>query len=310
MKLRTNEWTSIFQSCASLALKKLSFTPLDAQKGNKMAEHIPWADRLSAEVDAFCNLWKNRRWLAIIFLLIVIGFCIVSMVGWFKRGTQIETLKVDNREIKRDLRQSESENKSLSETVAPLIARAAKEFPGEEINISLKKIVDRLEQQNPLRQPIASATATVILRIQSDANISSHFMDRGGYAAIAQGGTTLLQASSHESWGNQLGNSNVQYRGVFTMPADSPAVGKPIDFLRQASYVQLEFMKMPTNSLVTGGKVIFVLNDSTRLEFEVPEQRSDDRRVFVRNLADGMKQLASNQASEAIGAQGTPQPQH
>lgn len=264
-----------------------------------MAEHTPWADRLSSEVDAFSRLWRNRRWLAIIFILIVVGVCIVSTVGWFKRGAQIDDLKTENREIKRDLRQTESENKSLRETVAPLMARAAKEFPGEEINVSLKKIVERLEQQNPLRQSITSATATVVLTIQSDTNVNSHFMDSGGYAAIAQNNTALLQASSHESWGNQLGNGVVRYRGVFTMPADSSAVGKPIEFLRQANYIQLEFMQIPTNSLVTGGKVIFVINDSTRLEFVVPEQRSDERRVFVRNLADGMKPLASNQSMQA-----------
>ena len=260
-----------------------------------MGEHTPWADRLSNEVDAFFRLWKNRRWLAIIFIVIAVGVCIASTVGWFKRGNQIDDLKIENREIKRDLRQVESENKSLRETVAPLMARAAKEFPGEEINVSLKKIVDRLEQQDPLRQPIASATATVVLTIQSDAEVNSHFMDRGGYAVIAQSNAALLQASSHESWGNQLGNSVVRYRGVFTMPADSSAVGKPIEFLRHADYIQTEFLKMPTNSLVTGGKVIFVINDSTRLEFAVPEQRSDERRVFIRDLTEGMKPLASNQ---------------
>jgi len=56
---------------------------------------------------------------------------------------------------------------------------------------------------------------------------------------------------------------------------------------------------MPTNSLVTSGKVIFVVNDSVRLEFAIPQQQSVDRRVFVRNLAKGMKPLASNKAIES-----------
>jgi len=115
-----------------------------------------------------------------------------------------------------------------------------------------------------------------------------------GYVAIAQGSSTLLQASSHESWGNQLGNGIIRYRGVFTMPADSSAVGKPIQFLKQGQYLQIEFAKMPENSLVTEGKVIFVLNDLTRLAFDIPEQKSDARRVFVRDLSPGMKPLAFN----------------
>ena len=260
-----------------------------------MGEHIPWADRLSGEVDGFFRLWKNRRWLAIILILFVFGFSLFSSIGWLKRGTQVDSLKIDNRELSRDLRQLESENKGLRETVAPLIARAAKEFPGEEINSSLKKIVERLEQQDPLRQPIASCTATVTVFVKSDENVDAHYMDRGGYVVIAQGNSALLRVSSHESWGNQLGNSTVRYRGLFTMPADSSAAGKPIQCLKEGQYIQIEFAKMPEKSLVTNGKVIFVLNDLTRLEFDIPEQHFENRRVFVRELAEGMKPLASNQ---------------
>ena len=198
-----------------------------------------------------------------------------------------------------DVRQLESENKGLRETVAPLIARAAKEFPGEEINTSLKKIIERLEQQDPLRQSIASCTATVIVYIKSEEAVSSHFMDRGGYVAIAQGSSALIRASSHESWGNQMGNGVVRYRGVFSMPADSSAVGKPIQFLKEGQYLQVEFAKMPENSIVTEGKVIFVLNDITRLEFEIPEQTSAERRVFVRDLSLGMEPLAFQQLNSA-----------
>jgi len=255
----------------------------------------PWAKRLSDEIDAFCHLWKNRRWLAVLFIFIVIGVCAFSSVGWFQRGKEIDRLTSENKDIKRDLRQVESENKGLRETVAPLIARAAKEFPGEEINISLKKIVDRLEAQRPARQPIASATATVVLTIKSDDNVSAHFMGQGGFAAFGQGNIPLLLTSSHESWGSQIGNSTIQYTGTFTMPADSPAVGKPIEFLKQAGYVQAEFNAMPSNSLITGGKIIFVINNSTRLEFSIPEQRSDGRRVSVRDLGKGLQPLVSNQ---------------
>jgi hypothetical protein len=259
-----------------------------------MRENIPWSDRISNEVDAFFRLWKNRRWLAIALLLAIIGFSVFSSIGWFRRGTQVDMLNTQNRELQRDLRQIESENKGLRETVAPLLARAAKEFPGEEINSSLKKIVERLEKQDPLRQPIASCTATVTVFIKSDENVNSHFMDRGGYVAIAQGNSALLQASSHESWGNQMGSGRVWYRGIFTMPADSLAVGKPIQSLKDGQFLQIEFAKMPENSAVTAGKAIFVLNDLTRLEFDIPEQQSDARRIFVRDLSQGMKQLESN----------------
>jgi hypothetical protein len=257
--------------------------------------------RIKDEVDAFFKLWRERRFLAILFLIIVMGVAIYFVIAWVSQGRTIASLKEENsvllsekRDIERDNRQLEIENKGLRDTVAPLIARAAKEFPGEEINISLKKIVDRLENQNPLRQPIASATANVILTIKSDNAVSSHYMDRGGGVAFAQGNSALLTASSYESWGNQMGNGEVRYTGNFTMAAVDPALGKPIEFLKQAQYIQIEFVVMPENSTVTGGKVIFVINGSMRLEFDIPKQQSNGQRVFIRDLAVGLKPLISN----------------
>lgn len=266
-----------------------------------MAEQKPYAERLKDEVDAFFALWRERRFLAIIFLLIVVGVSVYFLAAWIYRGRTIARLEKANtnllsetRDLKRDIRQLESENKSLRDTVAPLIARAAKEFPGEEINTSLKKIVDRLENQNPLRQPIASATAKVILTVKSDDTVNMHYMSQGGYATFAQGKNALLKASSYESWGKQIGNGEVQYSGDFTMSADDSAVGKPIEFLKQAQYIQMEFTVMPGNSVVTGGKVIFVINGSIRLEFDIPKQPSDGQRVFIRDLTVGLKPLMPN----------------
>jgi len=149
-------------------------------------------------------------------------------------------------------------------------------------------------QPNPLRQAIATATATVALTIQSDAEGNTYSAHQGGYAAFGRGNTVLLKALAIDSWRKQLGNGVVRYHSVFSMPADSPGVGEPIEVLKQAEYIQTEFKTMPTNSLVTGGTVVFVMNNSVRLEFIVPEQRCPDRRVFIRSLAEGMKPLASN----------------
>ena len=263
-----------------------------------MPEHKPWADRLNDEVEAFFRLWKNRRWLAIVFIVVVLVVCATSIFGWLQRGYKIDDLKSKNlemsstnKELNRDIRQLESENKSLRETVAPLIARAAKEFPGEEINTSLKKIINRLEKENPLLKPIASATATVQVTIKSDDKVNAHFIDSGGGVAFGKGSVALLQASSHESWGTQSGTGEVIYRGVFSMPADADAVGKPIEFLKGAEYIQAEFAQMPTDSIILNGKAIFVINDSIRLEFSIPKQQSVGKSVFIRDLTDGMKPL-------------------
>jgi cell division protein FtsB len=107
--------------------------------------YTPWAQRLKMEVEGFFQLWRERRWLAIIFVLILLAVSIYSFVGWYKSGEkiqeqteQISQLKTDKSDLARDNTQLRTENAGLRETVAPLLARAAKEFPGEEINSSLK----------------------------------------------------------------------------------------------------------------------------------------------------------------------------
>ena len=226
----------------------------------------PWADRLNEEVESFSRLWHDRRWLAIIFILILIGVLIYSGIGWFQSRTKIDELestisdlKTDNRELKRDLRQAESEVTSLRDVVAPLINQAVEEFPSKKIYDALKIIIDRLEKENPLKKPIASATSTVEIVIQSDQKINQHYMDSGGYLAFAKGTKTILTTSASNSWARQTGNGEVVYRGVFQMPATNSAVGKPIEFLESAEYLQILFYQIPKNSSVIIGKAIIVL---------------------------------------------------
>jgi hypothetical protein len=256
-----------------------------------MSDYKPWADRLREEIDAFFRLWKERKWYAIVFIAFTLGTGIYFVVESIHKGTTIDSLQAESKELKRDLRQLESENRSLRETVAPLIARAAKEFPGEEINTSLKKILDRLEKENPLQKPIAMATAEVEISIKSDAQVNTRFMDQGGYAALCRGASTLLITSATESMARQTGRGEVVYRGEFKMRADDFAVGMPIKFIKGAEYLQIEFNAMPEDSAVVSGKAIFVVNNSTRLAFSIPQQQSDKKKVFVRNLADELISL-------------------
>lgn len=259
-----------------------------------MGEYITWAEKAKAEVDAFFRLWRERKWLAVVVLMALVGFCAWSGYSNWSKSQSIEQLKGEKTDLESKLRESDRENRGLRETVAPLLARAAKEFPGEEINSSLKKIVAKLESQDPLKQGIATVTATVEIRIKSDADVGSHFMDQGGYVALGQGADGLIVAQGVDSFGNRTGDGEVTYRGVFAMAADASAVGKPIEFLRGGQYVQTELQAMPEDSTILGGKVIFVINNSLHLEFKVPAQKADKRRVFIRDVVAGMKPLSGD----------------
>jgi hypothetical protein len=111
------------------------------------------------------------------------------------------------------------------ETVAfarrPLRYFAARQFPGEEITETFKKLLRQLEMDCPSNRPLASAVVTVWLVTDSaDQVINSHFIDRGGYVAFGKGPNALKVTSSHDSFGNTMAAHEVRYHAVFQMAAD------------------------------------------------------------------------------------------
>ena len=68
------------------------------------------------------------------------------------------------------------------------------------------------------------------------------------------------------------------------MSADDSAVGKPVEFLQDAEYLQIAFATIPNGSTVLGGKAVVVLNGSQRFEFAIPPQKMQDFRIFVRRI--------------------------
>jgi hypothetical protein len=205
--------------------------------------------------------------------------------NWLK-GKEIQKLEADNTQLQSTLRETERENRGLRETVAPLLARAAREFPGEEINASLKKLVERLEADRASNRPLASASVTAKVVINSAANENSHYMGdgSGGYVALGKGPNALFVASAGDSFVATIATNEVQYRGVFQMPADDKIVGKPLGELTEAEYFQIEFQHMPENQSIIGGEAILVLNGSLRLEFAIPPQRSQGKKIFIRDI--------------------------
>lgn len=172
--------------------------------------------------------------------------------------------------------------------VSPVVEQFKRDV-SDKLDASLKEIDARLKAQDPMRQSIVSAMAKAEVTIKSGANEGGHFIDVGGMAALAAGTNGLILVSSVDSFGNQTGNGEVVYLGVFAMPAGGTAIGKPIDSLKEAEYVQVEFGKLPADSLVIRGKVEFIINNFLSLKFEIPQQKALGRKVFVRDLGVGLK---------------------
>jgi hypothetical protein len=116
-------------------------------------------------------------------------------------------------------------------------------------------------------------------------------MDQGGFAAFAKGSDAVMVASSIDSFGNTIATNEVRYRAVFQMAADDKMVGKPLRELGNAEYLQIEFAAMDENQPIKNGQAIVVLNGGLRLEFDVPPQRSQGRRVFIRGIQEKVRTL-------------------
>ncbi len=198
------------------------------------------------------------------------------------------SLSEQNKELKTEIMLLRKENEGLRETVAPLIRQAAKEFPGEEINISLKKIIERMEAENPYGKPIATFTATVEVIVASDKQIDGYteFMaEKAGFLAFAKQSDSLLMIFSRKEWRKQIGQGQVIYNSNFSLDATDPVAGRPLYFLKDTEYIQILFCTIVPKSKVVGGRVICIINNLIRFELVIPPQETTDNMIFIRDLS-------------------------
>ena len=265
----------------------------DVQCETKMPESKPYAEQFKDEVDAFFRLWKEKRWLAILFLVLLLGGGIYLLVGWLQRGSAIDDLERINRDqkteisdLKRDLRSLESENKGLRETVAPLIARAAKEFPGEEINASLKKVIKQLEASDPRAQAIRTAEATIEIRLDSRPVAEGNKIGEGGYVAFAKGEHALLIMSTRESNVRWTGENESTFRCTVHADAMQEAIGKPMSVLRETDFLQVGFLAIKKDMMVKEGRVICTFNGAIQISFNIPSQKLSKDYAITRQVKE------------------------
>ena len=263
-----------------------------------MSEEKSIVQSLEATVDDFTSLCRRRPKMAVI-----VGIVLLCLLVWFVWGkiddrNLIRDLRSENADLKRDNRMVEAELKGLRETVAPMMALAAKEFPGDEIMEALDKLAEKIEAE-PYRKPILSATASVRAIVESQEDMDTHFIDRGGWLAFAKGDTALMVTGSHESRAKQTGKGEVVYRGEFTMDPSDVAAGKPVSCLADADFVQIKFLKIPPQARILGGKAICTINSTVRLEFGIPPQNSNDGLILIPNLDDGLASLREFSGTKA-----------
>ena len=234
----------------------------------------------------------KEAWRTILIAIVIVASSAYSVGARKDAGTK-DRLSEDNRLLNHENQLLTQRNTDLQTQIAPILALALKEFPGEEINTSLKKIGARLELQDPLLQPLAGATATALVAVKSAEKLNAHFMDLGGAVALCRGPEPLIVVSSGESSGATVAEGTVMYRGSFNESNRGIAIGKPIAELQSAEYIEIILAAIPDNSEILDGEVEIILNGAQRFEFKVPKQTANGKMVFIRDLASMKLKLSS-----------------
>jgi len=118
----------------------------------------------------------------------------------------------------------------------------------------------------PLEQAILSATADIVVEIESDKEIDTTFKDRGAALFLARGKDILLALADAESQAKQTGGGEVRYVAHVSMSGLHPGSGKKLSSLASANRAVIQFPALPAGSKVIRGRVVLVINGRIRLE--------------------------------------------
>ncbi len=225
----------------------------------------PFVDRMKDHVSLTTRRW--HRWLAVGVLLVLLGFSVLSFVGWRQSESTTRDVRGESAGLKRELRPIDSEKST-----------------GEVFNTLRKKPIGEVEDENPFRKAISAASAKVEVVIASADQFDGAVRGCADYLAFGKGSQALLLASSTQCRVRPTAVGEVTYRGAFAMDSGDPAVGRPVSFLKEAEYLQIRFELVPANSKILKGKVIWTFNDAVDFEFAIPPQTTLDGRIFIRDL--------------------------
>jgi hypothetical protein len=178
----------------------------------------------------------------------------------------------------------ETTRETLAQTQDDLSAANEKfEKLAAESTAKLALAEERIRLSQPILQPLQSATATLEVYAEYDQQVSNFFMDRGGCVALCSGTSALLSVSDINSTGQTVGANEVRFTGNFRLNVIGSAIGKSIQELLSAGYLQCRFEKLESSKLLRGTATL-ILNGNIRLSFAIPEQAIEEKNFFSRDI--------------------------
>lgn len=150
----------------------------------------------------------------------------------------------------------------------------------EEIS-NLKK---KTKYVDPYTQPIQSGSSTVFVKIETNEEFNTNFMDQGGYLAFGKENEELLSLNNSQCNAKTIGQGITIFQGVFNLSATHNNIGKSLTFLKEAQYIQIQFIPMKENYKIIEGRAVCTFNGNARIEFIIPSQKMENHLIFIREL--------------------------
>jgi hypothetical protein len=192
-------------------------------------------------------------------------------------------------------------------TMAPLRQAANEHFfsapPDKRIDLLLQEIQSlkgEMEAKGSGLQPsgtivsaVASLTLVVVKDKQATAPGSVMMIGGGVMFGFGNGLNALLIATSQKIESQVVGDNQLQFSIEGEAPVNSPSMGKPIASLVAAKYIEIDLGSFtPAGTIVVGGDITWVINNSIRLSFPIPPQKTVDSRIIVQDVQNELKVLA------------------
>lgn len=245
-----------------------------------MSENKTFIKRVTQEWEDF---WSAKFIIKLIVILLIAGFVWISYSELFR----IPSIKEEVANLRDENNKKAAEIQRIETLLIPFKTIALEKYTGSE-QAALRKLAKELQELknyvNPLKKPIASATASVEVTIKSEEQVSTRYMNEGGYLAFVKSNQSLLLTSDTKSSARQTGNGEVIYKGTFQMRPDRSAIGKPVELLGASDLIQIKFSRIPNSSEVIKGKAAIVINGNLRFEFEIPPQIMIGDKILIRDI--------------------------
>lgn len=162
-----------------------------------------------------------------------------------------------------------------------------------------KKIMQlESESRDPMSQPIASAVATAIIKIESksQSGLASN-SGLGTNISLCDGNSGFLIAmtANYMSLNSAIGEA--EYKITAECSVEDPYMGHPVSDILKLGYIQITISSgiVPNGAKILGGSVTWVINNAITFKFDIPKQiagnQNSNSLIFIRGGGEGLKTI-------------------